>query len=96
MSFLIVMATLGLVFVVPLALLAEGPMLGLLVLVPMLFAGMAIATWWTLRFLDLEEEGDPTIWPARRELRHRDATTSRATQERRGRGAQSPPCPASR
>ena len=40
MSLLIVMAFLGLVLVVPLALLAKGTALGLLVLGPMLLAGV--------------------------------------------------------
>jgi len=66
-SFLIVMPLLGLAFVPALVLVAGGSIVaGLLVLVPMLIAGVAAAAWWTLRFLAIEEgDGEPSLRPRR-------------------------------
>lgn len=94
MSLLIVMMLLSLAFVPAIAIAASGPLArGLLVLLPMLLSGIVLATWWTLRFLAIEEDdGDPSCWPRRlqRTQRFPRSALAHAGQRQSGEAAHAP------
>lgn len=64
------MTALGAVLVVALVLLMAAPFIvAISILGVLLVAGTVAAAWCTLRFLALDEEGDPPCLPSRRCLR---------------------------